>query len=160
MASIADDIAEFVANIPTYTVEFIAGALAVFTTARQALRTVATVVAQAVAQPAMNKAWSENLYVPISPADLADMSIRALTIPTDDGGIDAGLQTEAGLSGISPERLAAMSLNTGEPYGIDQALSLWWNTVNLVEPVPNTDPTTNPGTYDVGPSLAAKYGIT
>ena len=160
MASIADDIAEFVANIPTYTVEFIAGALAVFTTARQALRTVATVVAQAVAQPAANKAWSENLYVPISPADLADMSIRALTIPTDDGGIDAGLQTEAAFSGISPERLAAMSLNTGEPYGIDQALSLYWNLLNLTDLVPNPDTTTDPGTYTTGASLADKYGIT
>jgi len=160
LSSAGQDILSILKATLAGEVEVIAGALAVFTTARQALRTVATVVAQAVAQPAANKAWSENLYVPISPADLADMSIRALTIPTDDGGIDAGLQTEAGLSGISPERLAAMSLNTGEPYGIDQALSLWWNTVNLVEPVPNTDPTTNPGTYDVGPSLAGKYGIT
>ena len=160
ISTVGEDIVSGLNSLVNLSIQGLAAVLATFTTARQAIRTVATIVAQAATQTTLNQVNAKYQDVPLSPADLADMSIRALTIPTDSGGIDPGLIAEAAFSGISPERLAAMSLNTGEPYGIDQALSLWWNTVNLVEPVPNTDPTTNPGTYDVGPSLAAKYGIT
>lgn len=69
-------------------------------------------------QQLLNQLWTDNQSVPISPADLADMVERNIVGQSWAEG-------EAAKSGVSPERFALMVKDTGEPYGVDQALSLW-----------------------------------
>ena len=68
-------------------------------------------------QPLVNQLRSDYPAVPLTPADLADMVERNIV------GLDWA-EGEAAKSGISPERFALMVKDTGEPYGVDQALSL------------------------------------
>lgn len=73
---------------------------------------------QIVSQPALNEAWSEYPSIPLSPADLADMVERNI-IEQADG------EAAAAQSGLGKEQFDLLVLNTGEPIGIDQALTLW-----------------------------------
>ena len=125
MSSLGEDILNAIELIPSYTVEAIASLIGAITTAHQAIRTVATGIAAAVAQDAVNKANASYANVPLSPAVLADMAIRNLTFANASLPVDGGLVNEALLSGINPERFAAMVLDTGESYGIIDALRLW-----------------------------------
>lgn len=68
-------------------------------------------------QPLVNQLRSDYQSVPLTPADLADMVERNIV------GQDWA-EGEAAKSGISAERFALMVKDTGEPYGVDQALSL------------------------------------
>lgn len=158
--TIGEDILTFLGQLLTNPVAALSEAFGTITTARQSIRTVATGIASAVTQASINKALSEYPNVPLSPAVLADMSIRQLTIPSDAAGIDPKLTAEAALSGIAPGRFAAMSLDTGESYGIDQALGLWHRGSYMPDPVTNTD--TSPGAppYMAGGMLGDTYGIT
>lgn len=158
--SIGDDILSALEAVATDSVEVLAGILTTFDTARQAIRTVAQIVAAAATQSTLNTTLAQYQDVPLSPAVLADMSIRNLTIPSDAAGLDPGLVAEAAFSGIDPARFAAMALDTGESYGIDQALSLWWNSQFLVDTVPNSDTSVGAANYMAGAPLAQTYGIT
>ena len=105
--------------ILTLDVEALATALSVFTTARQAVRTVATGVAGAAMQQTMNEVAAKYQQVPLTPAVLADMEIRNI-----GGSFDK--VREASYNGIDAERFGLLVEDTGESYGIDQALGLWW----------------------------------
>jgi hypothetical protein len=159
VASVGDDIVSGLEAVVNGSVEALATILATFTTVRQAIRTIAAAVAQAAMQGQVNTVLAKYQAVPLSPAVLADMSIRNLTIPSDASGLDVGLVTEASYSGIDPGRFAAMSLDTGESYGIDQALSLWWNYQNLITPVAAGTTDAGTVTYTSGAILADTYGI-
>lgn len=64
-------------------------------------------------QDAANKAWSSDPTVPLSPAEAAVALIK--------GHLDQGTaQSEAQHSGINADRFAVLSLNTGEPPGLQQ----------------------------------------
>lgn len=69
-------------------------------------------------QELVNELRSDYAFVPLSPADLADMVERAI--------VDTGwAEGEAKKSGISPDNFAKLVLDTGEPPGLEQMLSLW-----------------------------------
>ena len=118
MATIGDQILSVWEGILTGTPEVIAAAVATWETARQVIRTVASGVAVAATQGTINTVNAQFQEVPLSPAVLADMSVRNI-----NPGFD--LATEATLSGINGQRFAGMVLDTGESYGIDEALRLW-----------------------------------
>ncbi|MGH7746048.1 MAG: hypothetical protein ACREQ5_14940, partial [Candidatus Dormibacteria bacterium] len=68
-------------------------------------------------QPLVNQYWSQYPTVPISPADLADMVERNI--------MPMSTATEmAAESGVNSVNFGFMVEDTGEPYGIEQALSL------------------------------------
>ena len=106
------------------SVEVLTGAIGLVTTARQSIRTVASLVAQAASQSTLNTVMSQFQDVPISPAVLADAVIRNLITP------DAAA-AEAAYSGLNPDRFNLLTLDTGESYGIDQAVRLWWRGTHL-----------------------------
>ncbi len=160
MASIGDTLVGIWEGALQLVPESLGAALSAWETARQAIRTVASGVAQAATQSVINQVLAKYQDVPLTPAVLADMAIRNLTIPTDGGTIDPGLMLEASYSGYNPGRFAALVLETGEPYGIDQALSLWWNSQFLIAPEANTDTSPTAPLYASGASLASTYGIT
>ena len=160
MANIGEDILAFLQQLITNPVAALSEVFGTITTARQSIRTVASGIASAVTQADINKALSEYPHVPLTPAVLADMSIRQLTIPPDASGIDPALVTEAALSGVDPSRFAAMALDTGESYGIDQALALWHRGSFMPAPVPNPDTTPGAPPFIAGGLLGDTYGIT
>lgn len=157
--ALGDDILSAINGLITGDIQVIAKIVSTWTTARQAVRTIATAVSAAASQSAMNGVMANYQDVPLSPAVLADMSIRNLTIPSDGSGLDAGLVAEAAYSGISPARFAALSLDTGESYGIIDALRLWHQGSYLAAPVANPDQTVGQPAYIPGPSLGDTYGI-
>lgn len=69
-------------------------------------------------QPLRNQLYSENTFVPLSPADLADMVLR--NIITEETAAVMAAQ-----SGVDATNFNYMVLDTGEPPGIEQMLSLW-----------------------------------
>lgn len=159
MSSIGDTIQEIASALFGGEVEVVATAIAAWDTARQTIRTIANAVSSASVQTTVNETLAHFQDVPLSPALLADMSIRGLTIPTGPGTLDPGLVAEAAYSGISPERFAAMSLDTGEPYGIIDALRLLHQGQYLYAPTPNPDYTVGQPYYLQGAPLADTYGI-
>ena len=159
MATVLDDVLGFINSVRKDPIAAISELLGTFTTARQAIRTVAGGIASAVSQSAINQALKDNPDVPLSPAVLADMAIRNLKIGAGNPTPDSGLIAEASLSGVDPVRFAAMTADTGESYGIDQALSLWHRGSYLVAPVVNTDTALGAPPYVTGASLGSVYGI-
>ena len=157
--ALGDDILSTAKALVTGDVQVIAKIVSTWVTAKQAVRTIATAVSAAASQSAMNQVMSTYQDVPLSPAVLADMSIRNLTIPADGTGLSADLIAEAAYSGISPARLAALSLDTGESYGIIDALRLWHQGTYLVAPVANPDQAVGQPAYIAGPSLGDTYGV-
>lgn len=69
-------------------------------------------------QPMLNQLWRDHPSKPLTPADLADMVIRNIV----DEGSAAAMAAE---SGISADNFSFLVKDTGESYGIDQALNLW-----------------------------------
>ena len=72
-------------------------------------------------QPDINYMWSQYPNIPLPPAVIADMIERDI-LTTDGGGLDP--YAEAAKSGVDKERLDLMTLDTGEPYGVMEALAL------------------------------------
>jgi len=70
-----------------------------------------------LAQPVLNNLWSKNTNIPLPPAVLADMVERNII------GQQYG-EEQAALSGLSPDYFDLMVKDTGEPYGIMEALAL------------------------------------
>lgn len=68
-------------------------------------------------QQDVNNLRSDYAFVPLSPADLADMVERNIVG-------QPWAENEAKKSGISPELFDLLVKDTGEPYGIEQALAL------------------------------------
>jgi hypothetical protein len=75
-------------------------------------------VVNVLIQPLINELNLKDPQVPISPADAADMVERAI-ISRDDG------RTTAAKSGIDNAAFDLLVLDTGEPPGLEQMLSLW-----------------------------------
>ena len=136
-----------------YTAEGIADAVAVWDTARQAVRTVAGAVASAATQNEVNKALARYQDVPLSPAVLADAVIRNIMS-------EEAATAEAAFSGLNAERFATMVTDTGESYGIIDALRLWHRGSYLAEIVPTGATGAASYPYTLGGSLGGTYGIT
>lgn len=118
--TIGDTLQSLISSALNGAVEALATAISIWETARQSVRTVATGVAGAAMQATLNAVNAKYQQVPLTPAVLADMAIRNLGAAS---GID--LYTEASYSGINKERFDALTLDTGESYGIIDALRLW-----------------------------------
>ncbi len=138
--------------ILAFDVQALATAIGVWDTARQVIRTVATGVAGAAMQGTMNKVMAKYQEVPLSPAVLADMEIRNI-------GGDFDKVTEAAYSGIDPTRFDLLVKDTGESYGIDQALGLWWRGTHLPTIVANDQASAPAGTYAYSAGALAPLGI-
>lgn len=134
------------------SVETLTAIVAMWDTARQVVRTVSQGVASAAMQDTMNTVLSQYPHVPLSPAVLADMSIRS--IGTEDFWL-----SEAAKSGINPERFGYLSLDTGESYGVIDALSLWHRGTYLPQtPVISTSGLPL-GPVSLSADQASTYGI-
>ena len=146
--SIGEQILAGMKAIVAFDVQALATVIGTWETARQVIRTVATGVAGAAMQSTMNTVAAKYKDVPLSPAVLADMEIRNI------GGTFDKVQ-EAAYSGLDETRFNLMVEDTGESYGIDQALGLWWRGLHLESLVANPDtaagaiyPYTASGTLD------------
>ena len=145
----------------------LAKAVGVWTAARAAVSTVASGVAAAATQATVAKANARYQGTPISPAALADMVVRnVLTgpgvpaanarVPSVDGNT---AEQEAALSGLSPERFAALVLDNGESYGILDALRMYNRGTLMPSLTPGPAYETGVPLYEGGQNLAQKYGI-
>lgn len=153
----------------------VAEAIGVFVTAREAIRTVASGVAAAATQSVINTANAKYTGVPLTPAELADMVVRNVVpdstgaagmsgsgypAPRLSGIADRTASQEAAFSGLSEDRFAALVADSGESYGIVDALRLWnrgryMYGLDLASPHQPGQPL-----YDAGSNLGTKYGIT
>jgi hypothetical protein len=145
LLTILGNVVDFITNPQPQTAAQILG---LWTAARAAVSTVASGIAAAATQSAVDQAMAKYTPVKISPADLADMVIRnilptpagaASTLPTGYPGplltnIDGNTPAqEAALSGMNSQRFDALVLDNGESYGIIDALRLY----NLYGNIPN-----------------------
>lgn len=167
-ASLFDTVKSTIASVVNLSADDLAKALGLFFAARAAISTVAGQVAQIVTTQAVQKVQAQHLDIPLTPAVLADAVIRNI-IPgpgaskkgTLLSGIgDNSVEQEAALSGISLDRLNALIADTGESYGIIDALRLYNRGLSMtaLEEDPNYAATGN--LYKAGASLATTYGIT
>lgn len=124
----------------------VAQVLGLWTAARAAVSTVASGVAAAAANKTILAANAKYQDVPLTPAVLADAIVRNI-LPDDTGepnqapagwpaplmtGINGGGATdEVALSGINGDRFHALVADTGESYGIIDALRLYNRGQNL-----------------------------
>jgi hypothetical protein len=79
---------------------------------------VASRVVSVLIQPLINELQKVDGDIPISPADAADMVERNIISHEEGAGYAAA-------SGMRPEAFALTVLDTGEPPGLEQMLSLW-----------------------------------
>lgn len=151
--SALDTISQTFRALATQAADELAKAVGVWTTAKAAISTVASGLAAAATERTVNEARARYQATPLTPAVLADMVVRNLIDqPT--------AAAQAALSGLSADRFAQLVLETGESYGVVDALRLWNRGGYMValDPNPNYDGTN--GLYLAGASLAEKYGIT
>lgn len=153
--SIGESVLSAFGALANGAVETLATIIGTWETARQSIRTVATGIAAAAMQSTLNTAMAKYQEVPLSPAVLADMSIRNLGA---ESGID--LVQEASYSGIDAKRFAALALDTGESYGIVDALRLWHRGTYLTAPQLVSGVIPGSVQYAPGQSLGTTYGIT
>ncbi len=161
------------------TAETLAGDLAkvvgVWTAARAAVSTVASGIAVAATQAAINAANARYRAAPLTPPLLADMVVRNVLPdstgaagvagsgypPPMLGGIGGHSATdEAAFTGLDAERFAAMVADTGESYGIIDALRMFNRGQFMYALVPTAEYETGVPIYQAGPNLAGTYGIT
>jgi hypothetical protein len=173
LLSILQGIAAFITD-PNHDPTVIAEILGVWTAARAAVSTVASGIAAAAVQTAINKAMAQYQDVPLSGAALALMVIKnvlpdstgTVGAPANyppaymPGGVNGGTATqEASLTGISGDRFAAMVLANGESYGLIDALRLLNRQGNIFNW--EEAPTYSTGTplYQAGGDLSPEYAI-
>ena len=128
-------------------------AVGMWSAARAAISTIASGVTAAAVEQTVNEARAKYLATPLSPAVLADMVVRNLLTSQQ-------AYNEAALSGVDPGRFDLMALDTGEAYGIDQALRLYNRGLSMTALVPTAEYETGTPLYQAGESLATTYGIT
>ncbi len=151
--SLATSLLNAIKSAATGSVEVLAGILTTWATARQAVRTVATAVAAAATQSEVNKAAARYQDVPLTPAVLADMVIRQI-MPQDQAA------AEAAFSGLDRDRFDFLVTETGESYGIVDALRLWHRGSYLFDPVAGNQSGAGAYPYTIGQGLGTEYGIT
>jgi hypothetical protein len=152
----------------------IAKVLGLWTAARAAVSTVASGIAAAAVQTTINNAMAQYHDVPLSAAALADMVVRNVlpdstgtsTNPAGyppaymPGGVNGGTASaEALLTGIQEDRFAAMVLDTGESYGLIDALRLLNRYGQVTDWVPATVQQDGTPLYQSSGDLSAKYAI-
>lgn len=153
----------------------IAKGLGVWTAARAAIQTVASGVAAAATQATINTAQAKYTGTPLTPPLLADMIVRNV-LPDSTGqagtagagypapmigGIDGHTPTdEAAFSGLDGNRFAAMVADTGESYGIVDALRMWNRGQYMYALTPGPNYESGVPLYQAGANLATTYGIT
>jgi len=173
--SLVDQLVGAVKGFVTASSEDIAKGIGIFTTARAVMSTVASAVANAALQSTLNTVQAKYQDVPLTPAVLADMVIRNIIPAVNAPGVNAGAQpgkaptpidptfdtvTEASYSGMSARRMALMAADTGESYGILDALRLYNRGQYMAELVPNPHYGAGQPLYVAGANLAPTYGIT
>lgn len=146
----------------------------VWTAARAAISTVASGVAAAATMSAVTAANAKYKAVPLTPPVLADMAVRNIVPdPTGAAGVAGSgypsptltgigknsIVEEAALTGLDQDRLAALIYETGESYGIIDALRLWNRNVNLWSLSLNPDQTPGQPLYVGGTDLGPTLGI-
>lgn len=146
----------------------VAKVVGLWTAARSAVQTVAGGIAEVVTYEAIRDIQAKHLDHPLTPAVLADMAVRNI-IGSEAGGSTApilgnidghDLYAEAAFSGIDLQRMNALILDTGESYGILDALRLWNRGTYLHAANPNPDNSAGQPLYVQGGSQAQLYGIT
>lgn len=174
--SLWTQISNTIGSLVNLSPDSIAQAWGLWTAARAAVNTVASGVASAAVGSTIYKAQAQYQPNPLTPAVLADMVVRnilpdstgtnsaAAPKPGDarmPGGVNAGTATaEAALSGLSGDRFAALCYDTGESYGIVDALRMWDRGTYLYAANPGPNYSTGTPLYVAGGSQATLYGIT
>lgn len=153
----------------------LAKVLGLWTAARAAISTVGSGVAAAATQQTINTVNAQFHGVPLTPPNLADMVVR--NVLADDTGAagtagsgypapryaNIGGRTasqEAAYSGLSEERFAALIADTGESYGILDALRMYNRGQTMSALVKGPNYNTGLPLYVAGANLASTYGIT
>jgi hypothetical protein len=148
--------------------EVVAQVLGLWTAARAAVSTVASGVAAAAAQETVDAAMAKYHATKLTPAVLADMAVRNI-IGSESGGATAPLlgnidghdiYTEASYSGVDLERMNALILDTGESYGILDALRLYNRGTSMPVLTENTGYPNVLPLYVSSGNQATEYGIT
>jgi hypothetical protein len=173
--SVLSTVESTVKSVVGLTAEGLAQAIGLITAAREAIRVVAAGVATAATLKTVTAANAKYQGAPLTPADLADMIVRNI-LPDSTGA--AGLSeagypapymgqvnggsasNEAMLSGLTPERFKALVYQSGESYGIMDALRLWNRGQYLYQLQQTAQYKTGTPLYGQGPSMADEYGIT
>jgi hypothetical protein len=152
----------------TMQAEVVAQVLGLWTAARAAVSTVASGVAAAAAQGAVDAAMAKYVPTKLTPAVLADMAVRNI-IGSESGSATAPLlgnidghdiYTEASYSGVDLERMNALILDTGESYGILDALRLYNRGTSMPVLTENTGYPNVLPLYVSSGNQATEYGIT
>lgn len=133
--------------------DVIAKGLGVWTAARAAIQTVASGVAQAATMSTITAANAKYHGVPLTPAILADMVVRNIYDASDAAG-------QALLSGLDNDNFNLMVEDTGESYGILDALRLYNRGLTMSALTPGPNYSTGTPLYVAGENLAGTYGIT
>jgi hypothetical protein len=157
-----------ITGLYTLDAEAVASVLALWTAARAAVSTVASGVAAAAAQKTIDAAMAQYVPTKLTPAVLADMAVRNI-IGSESGGATApilgnidghDIYTEASYSGVDLERMNALILDTGESYGILDALRLYNRGTSMPVLTENTGYPNVLPLYASSGNQATEYGIT
>ena len=130
----------------------LAQAVGLYMAASTAIRTVASGIATAATQATINAANAKYHAVPLSPAVLADMVVRDIYSESDAAG-------QALYSGIDNDNFKLMVADTGESYGILDALRLYNRGTLMSALVQGPNYATGTPLYVAGNNLAGEYGI-
>lgn len=150
--SVLDQITSAIGSLVSLSAEGLADALGLFTAARAAISTVASGIAQAASQATINTAQAQYQGTPLTPAVLADMVIRRIWDQTSAAA-------EATLSGVNSDRFNLLVQDTGESYGIIDALRLYNRGQYMAALTPNPSYPLGVPLYTAGANLASEYGI-
>lgn len=153
---------------PGADINLIADGLGLWSAAKAVVTTVASGIAEVVTYETIRDIQAKHLDKQLTPAVLADMVVRNILSssanPTTEpilSNIDGhDIYAEAAFSGIDEERMNALILDTGESYGIIDALRLYNRGAYLHQADPGPNYETSTPLYVEGPSLAQMYGIT
>jgi hypothetical protein len=172
--SIVTQITDAIGAVVNLSADALAKGVGLWTAARAAVSTVASGVAAAAVQTAINNVNAKYHDAPLTPATLATAIVRNV-LPDSSGGAGtppsgypAALYTgvdghsatvEASYSGIDGNRFAALVGATGMSYGVMDALRLYNRRVNLWSLSPNPDYTPGAPLYVGGTDLGSQYGI-
>lgn len=153
---------------PGADINLIADGLGLWSAAKAVVATVASGIAEVVTYETIRDIQAQHLDKQLTPAVLADMVVRNILSNSSDPtttplleNIDGhDVYAEAAFSGIDVERMNALILDTGESYGIIDALRLYNRGSHLyqADPGPNYEKATP--LYVKGPPLEHMYGIT
>lgn len=166
--SVLDTIVNAIKGFVSLDAEVTASVLGLWTAARAAVSTVAGGIAEVVTYQTIRDTQAKYLDKQLTPAVLADMAVR--NIIASQGGssgtpilsnIDGhDIYAEAAFSGIDLERMNALILDTGESYGILDALRLYNRGTSMpVLSQANGYPNVLP-LYASSGDQATEYGIT